>query len=351
LSRDASTEKILVVDDEPLISDIIAKALETEGYSCDISHSAEEALERLEQGSYSLIVSDIMMPGKSGIELLTTVKSLYENIAVIMVTAVDDRKTALKALQLGAYGYVIKPFDLNEIILSAVNALERRRLAMQSKQYENQLENEVKRRTAQIFLREEEICLRLTSACEYRDEETGSHIRRLGLYAAVLAEELGWTSQAVDEVRIAAPMHDIGKIGISDNILLKTGKLTDEEFETIKRHTEMGAKILTGSNISLLKMAKDIALNHHEKFDGSGYPNGLKGTEIPESARLVSVLDVYDALVHKRIYRTAVPEDEAIEMMSENVGTHFDPEIYEAFKKVLPALTQIRMQVKDEIEE
>ena len=172
-------DRILVVDDEPLISDIIAKSLESEGYGCEVADSSEEALELLKHNRFSLLMSDINLPGKTGIELLSIVKQQYPDIAVIMVTAVDDRKTAIKALQLGAYGFVIKPFDINEIAISAVNALERRKLSLQSREYENRLENEVRSRTAEIHRREEEICLRLTSACEYRDVETGSHNRRL----------------------------------------------------------------------------------------------------------------------------------------------------------------------------
>ncbi len=346
--KSITPETILIVDDEQIVSDVISKSLQTEGYVCEIADCAEKALELLAEKDYSLIISDINMPGKSGIELLAIVRKDYPTVAVIMVTAVDDRKTALQALQLGAYGYVIKPFDLNEIAISVANALERRRLSLESKEYETRLENDVRTRMADINRREEEICLRLTAACEFRDEETGSHIRRLGLYASVLAEELGWPSKAVDEIRIAAPMHDIGKIGVPDNILLKQGKLTAEEFEVIKMHTIIGGKILSGSEISLLKMARDIALSHQEKWDGSGYPYGLKGEDIPESARIVAVIDVYDALVHKRVYRPALSEGEAIQIMSQDKGTHFDPRVFDAFLRVLPKLRQIRMEVKDE---
>lgn len=343
-------EKILVVDDDPFIRDIILKCLETEGYECSTAHSAEKALELLEQDDFSLIISDIMMPGKSGIELLAIVRQKYPDIAMIMVTAVDDRKTAVQALQLGAFGYVIKPFDLNEIFLSVVNGLERHRLALQSKEYEKRLENDVKTRTAEIRRREEEICLRLTAACEYRDEETGTHNRRLGLYAFILADQLGWSGQLMDEIRIAACMHDIGKIGVPDNILLKTGRLTDEEFAIIKTHPIIGAEILSGSEISLLNMARDIALAHHEKWDGSGYPHGLAEDAIPEAARVVAIIDVYDALVHKRVYRPPLPEEEALGMMLKDTGRHFDPRIYDAFLQALPKIRQIRLQLREDDE-
>ena len=343
-------EKLLVVDDEPLISDIIAQCLETEGYECHTADCAEQALSLLSKNTYALIVSDIMMPGKSGIELLDIVKKRYPDIAVIMVSAVDDRKTAIRALQLGAYGYVIKPFDINEIAISAVNALERRRLALQSKKYETRLEKDVRDRTAEIHLREEEICLRLTAACEYRDEETGSHNRRLGLFASVLADELGWSPSLCDDIRIAASMHDIGKIGVPDRILFKAGKLSSNEFEIIKKHTLIGSKILSGSDIALLKMAQEIALSHHEKWDGSGYTQSLTGREIPEPARLVAVVDVYDALVHKRVYRPPLAEDEALKIMAADKGSHFDPDIFDAFLHVLPRMREIIKKIPDENE-
>lgn len=344
----AVEERILIVDDEPLVSDIIAKCLEIEGYVCDIADSAESALELLEPQKHALVVSDINMPGKSGIELLSIIKEKYPDVAVIMVTAVDDRKIAIKALQLGAFGYVIKPFDLNEMIISVVNALKRRELTLQSKEYEHRLEKEVKERTAELHYREDEICYRLTAACEYRDEETSSHNRRLGLYAEVMTRELGWKQKDIGEIRIAATMHDIGKIGVPDHILFKEGRLSPEEFTIIQSHTIIGAKILSNSNISLLELAEIIALSHHEKWDGTGYPNGLKGKDIPEAARLSSIVDVYDALVHDRIYRAAIPEEKALEIMEKDMGSHFDPDIFEIFLNVLPQLRDIRMSITEE---
>lgn len=340
-------ERILVVDDESQVSDIIAQCLIMEGYDCDTADCAEHALALCARNQYSLIVSDIMMPGKTGIELLGFVRQLYPDVAIIMVTAVDDRATAVNALQLGAYGYVIKPFDLNEIFIGVVNALERRRLSIQSREYERRLENDVRQRTAEIQRREEEICLRLAAACGYRDLETGSHNRRLGLYSAVLAQELGWAGPAQDDIRISIAMHDIGKIGLPDNILRKPSRLTEEEFAVIKTHTVIGARMLMGSDFSLLNMAHAIALSHHEKWDGTGYPYGLSGDEIPEPARICAVLDVYDALVHKRIYRSALPEEEALAIMTASRGAHFDPDIFDCFMDVLPRLRTIRSEVRD----
>ncbi len=342
--------KVLVVDDEPLVRDIMVQCLEAEGHVCTSAESAEQALELMKNDFFELVVSDIMMPGKSGIELLEIIRNDHQDTAVIMVTAVDDRKTAVKALQLGAFGYVIKPFELNEISISVFNALERRRLAIAGRKYEARLENDVRERTRDLQLREEEICLRLTAACEYRDQETGVHTRRLGLYAFIMAEALGWDVKIMDEIRIAAAMHDIGKIGVPDNILQKPGKLTPEEFEIIKQHTVIGARILSGSDISLINLARDIALAHHEKWNGSGYPNGLAGEDIPAPARVVAILDVYDALIHERVYRPPIPEDEALGIMQKDRGTHFDPSFFDIFLEILPKIRSIRRQVLNDDE-
>jgi len=339
--------RILIVDDEPSIGDLLSRWLTVEGYGCAVAENGETAVTLLENDHFDLVVSDIMMPGMSGMDLLTVIKTLFADIAVVMVTAVDDRKTAIMALDLGAYGYVIKPFDRNEILINVANALERRRLFLLSREYENELETKVKQRTKEVREREEEIVLRLISAAGYRDHETGTHIRRIGLYAAIMAADLGWDARSVDLVRLAAPMHDLGKIGISDNILLKPGKLTSEEFDVMKNHTLIGARILDGSDIALLQMAKEIALSHHERWDGSGYPQGLVTDSIPQSARIVSVADVYDALVHDRVYRPALPEDEALAIMDQQKGKYFDPRVFDSFRYMLPELRRIREEIKE----
>jgi len=206
------------------------------------------------------------------------------------------------------------------------------------------LEEEVRRRTADIRRREEEIALRLVWAAESRDKETGDHIRRIGLYSEALATAIGWEQQMIDDIRVAAPMHDIGKIGIPDKILQKPGKLLPNEYEIIKSHPEIGAKILENSDVPLLQMAKDVSLCHHEKWDGSGYPGGLIGDAIPQSARIVTIVDVYDALVSERVYKTAKAGEEAIAIMTKEHGISFDPEILECFLSILPNLNWIRQK-------
>lgn len=226
----------------------------------------------------------------------------------------------------------------------AVNHLQHLRNGLLEQE---KLENEVLRRTLKIKQREEEIAIKLVSLTSYRDEETGAHVKRIGLYAAAMAKALNWPGQQVDDIRIAAPMHDIGKIGVPDKILLKKGKLTDTEFAIMKRHTEIGARMLENSNIPVLNMAAEIALCHHEKWDGNGYPRGLSGTDIPLPARITSIVDIYDALVHERVYKKAMSEKEALALMQSMTHSHLDPELFQLFLELLPVMRRIRKEVNE----
>lgn len=212
------------------------------------------------------------------------------------------------------------------------------------------LEDEVRKQTREIRAREEEIALRLVCAADSRDDgETGSHIRRLGLYSELIAQQLGWSNADAEEIRIAAPMHDIGKIGIPDHILKKPGQLTESEFEIMKLHPEIGGRILSNSETPLVQMARDICLGHHEKWDGSGYPHGLAGENIPISARIVAIVDVFDALIHKRVYKNEMPVDEAIALMLEGSGSHFDPDLLDLFLSLKEKLTEIAFDYSNPI--
>lgn len=328
--------KILIVDDEPSIRKVLSRWLEKEGYECRSAANVEEACKLLKEDRFSLILLDLMMPGQSGEVLLSTVGEQYPDIAVVMATAIDSRGTALDLLRRGAFGYVIKPLDQREILVNVASALQRREAMLLARDYQKRLQDQVRMRTAEIRHREEEIVLRLAWTSESHDKSTGDHVRRIGVQSGVLAEALGWEPSKVDDIRVAAIMHDIGKIGIADGILLKPDSLTPEEFEVVKKHTEIGASILDHSEIPLLQMAEEIALCHHEKWDGSGYPQGLAGEEIPESARIVAVVDVYDALTHARVYRPAFPEEEALAMMREEREKHFDPRILDCFIELIP---------------
>ena len=212
---------------------------------------------------------------------------------------------------------------------------------------QEKLENEIQKRTLKIKQREEEIAIKLVSLTSYRDEETGAHIRRIGLYAAAMAKALGWSTQQIDDIRMAAPMHDIGKIGIPDRILLKKGKLTEADFVIMKRHTEIGAKMLQDSHIPALDMAADIALCHHEKWDGTGYPRELAGEDIPITARITTIVDIYDALVHERVYKKAMSEQDALKLMRSMAGSHLDPTLFAVFEELLPVMRRIRKEVQE----
>jgi len=212
---------------------------------------------------------------------------------------------------------------------------------------EQALEREVMRRTAAIRQREEEIAIRLLAAAGTRDQETGGHVRRIGLYCAALGQALGWDEARKADVRVAAPMHDIGKIGIPDNILQKPGPLTADEYRVMQQHTVIGASMLGDSEIPVLRMSRDIALCHHERWDGSGYPRGLQGERIPLEARIVAIVDVYDAMINRRVYKEPIPEAEVLGIMAEASGRHFDPRLFALFMQILPEIRRIRASVPE----
>ena len=254
-------------------------------------------------------------------------------------------EVALEASVLWANGEAILLLqNLGERYRQEVSHLQQLREGLLTQE---KLENEVQKRTLKIKQREEEIAIKLVSLTSYRDEETGAHVKRIGLYAAAMGKALGWEAQQIDDIRIAAPMHDIGKIGIPDRILLKKGKLTENEFAIMKRHTEIGAKMLQDSNIPVLDMAADIALCHHEKWDGSGYPRGLVGEEIPESARITAIVDIYDALVHERVYKKAMCEQGALTLMESMTSSQLDPNLFKIFIGLLPVMRRIRLEVNE----
>jgi len=330
---------ILIVDDAELLRRMVVRQLMEHGYTCLQAESGQAALEVMAVQAIDLIVTDLMMPGMTGLELLVAAHRVQPDIAVILLTGVDHAETAITALTQGAYGYVMKPFQPNELLINVVNALRRRELEMQHAVYERQLETDV-------YARTQEITLRLVSAAEYRDEDTGAHIRRIAEYAVCLAHAMGWSPVKIEQLRLAAPMHDIGKIGIADSILLKPGKLATDEITQMQQHTVIGASILAESVVPLIHMAGEIALSHHERWDGSGYPHGVSGAAIPESARIVALADVYDALHTDRVYRPAFPEQEALTIMTTSQG-QFDPRLFACMIDHLDEFRHIRQAFAD----
>ena len=338
-------ERILIVDDEEQIRTLLARLLGAQGYDCLTAEDAAVARRVLEETRVALVLSDVNMPGESGIDFTREVLARFPDTAVVMVTGMDDRKYADVAIELGAYGYVLKPFKPNELIINVGNALRRRTLEIDNRGHRERLEQTVLDRTAALRdtiaqletsetelrrLREETI-RRLSWAAEFRNQETGEHIVRMSLYCTLLARVAGLDADRAEMIRIASPMHDVGKIGVPDRILLKSGRLTEDERKVMQGHTEIGHRILAGSGVELLDLAALMALTHHERMDGTGYPRGLSGDEIPIEGRITAVADVFDALTSDRIYRQAFQPDEARATMLEGRGTQFDAALLDLF--------------------
>lgn len=330
--------KVLIVDDEEPIRTLIEQIVCREGYECMTAPGVDEALEILANERFSLLISDINMPGRTGLDLLLAAVGIDEDMAIIMATAVDDRHVAVHTLEMGAYGYIIKPFGRNELLISIANAIRRRELEINNRKYSMELESMVEERTKKVMEAEKEVrdsreetIFRLAKAAEFRDNETAQHTMRLGIYCNILAKQAGCSVEFCEQIRVASLLHDVGKIGIPDAILLKPGALTKEEFEVIKTHADIGFRILEGSHSELLLMGAEIAYTHHEKFDGSGYPRGLAGGDIPLSGRLTAICDVFDALTSHRVYKAAMTAEEAIDILTMGRGKHFDPELLDAF--------------------
>jgi putative two-component system response regulator len=347
LTAEAPTP-VLVVDDERLVRDLVARWLAREHCDCAQAAGAQEAWEYLQAHEAHLVTLDVSMPGGSGTELLPRIAEAFPDTPVIMMTGQDNTQTAIESLTHGACAYLLKPVQRAELVFHARRALERRQLILEKRDYAQRLEERVRQQTATIRRREEEVIHRLLSASMWRDEETGTHIRRVGLLSELLARAAGWSAAEAENIRLAAPMHDVGKIGIPDAILRSLAPLTPGEFRIMQTHTVIGAKILSGSDAPMLKMAEEIALCHHEQWGGGGYPAGLSGGAIPESARIVAIADVYDAVSHDRVYRAAMPEEQVLTIMRQGAGAHFDPHLLAVFFLQLAEVARIRDENPDE---
>lgn len=353
--------RILVVDDEPVIQRTLKRLLVKAGYECSIANNAAEARRELRDQGYPLVLCDVNMPGESGIDLVGHIFETYPNTATVMVSAEDDMGLATIAMENGAYGYIIKPFGPTELLINVYNALRRRNLEIENRNHRERLERIVAARTAElkeaiirleqadVELRKsrEETIRRLAKAAEFRDSETGEHIDRISRYSTVLANRFGLSPAECELIRIASPMHDVGKLGTPDRILLKPDDLTPDEFELMKTHTEIGYRILSGSGSDVLDLAATIAHTHHERYDGTGYPRGLAGEDIPIAGRIVAIADVFDALTSRRVYKAPVPVGEAVDMMREVKGKHFDPVLLDIFVDSLPEVLEIMEQHPD----
>jgi putative two-component system response regulator len=352
---------ILIVDDEEAIRRLLGYLLEPHGYTVSLAADAREARLQLEKSMFALVLCDVNMPGESGMDLIRHVLTLYSHMAVIMVTGLDSPVLANAALEMGAFGYVIKPFESNEVLINVANALRRRKLEIENAMHRDNLEELVRTRTIalqqalewlersekELRLSREETIQRLAIAAEFRDSSTAQHIQRMSHYCELLARRYGLSHERCDLIRTASPMHDIGKIGTPDHVLLKPGKFTPEEFKVITQHTEIGYRILAGSDSELLKIAAVIAWTHHERYDGTGYPRGLKGHDIPLEGRITAIADNFDALTTQRVYKPAYDFDHAKDLMLKERGTHFDPELLDIFFGSLDDVKRIYEQFSD----
>lgn len=321
---------ILIVDDEPSIRRLAALILGERGYACFEAGSEVEALAMIELVLPELVLTDLSMPGGSGLSLVRALHDRHPDVAAVMLTGRDDPEVADAALNCGAYGYMIKPFETNELVIAVAGALRRRTLELENRAHRERLEVLVGQRTRELDRSRAETVERLARAVESRDAATGSHIERMSGLVYRLALELGWEKQEAETLRLASVLHDVGKVGIPDHILLKKGSLTDEERCHIEAHAPMGHAILEGADSELLRLADTVAWTHHERFDGTGYPRGLAGEGIPLVGRIAAVADVFDALTSERPYRRALPVDEALAMIRAERGTGFDPAVTDA---------------------
>ncbi len=351
---DNHKSKILIVDDEPRNRLLLNNMCENMGYKTFQATNGEEAIDYAVDNSPDLIIMDVIMPKMNGFDSTEKIKAddRTKQIPVIIVTALGSREDLLTGISKGADDFLTKPYDFEELAMRIKNNLKIKKYNDLLKENNDILEEKVQQRTQELQKALFELNLahdstkaayletiyRLTLATEFKDQATGSHIKRISLYTRKIAETLSMNTEFIENIFHASPMHDIGKVGIPDSILLKPGALNAEEWEIMKTHTTIGAKILEGSESTFLKMGQEIARNHHETWDGSGYPNGLSKTQIPISARITIIADQYDALRSTRPYKKPFTHDEALKIITEGDGRtspdHFDPDIIKAFIEI-----------------
>jgi putative nucleotidyltransferase with HDIG domain len=333
------TDKILIADDEEAIREVVATLLEVKGYECQAVQNGQLALEKFKTFKPSLVLSDIIMPEMDGLNLLSHIRQLDADVPVIMVTAMHDISIALQAIRNGAYDYILKPFEKDQLYVSVNRALDHRRLVLENRTYQSDLERLVAERTQQLSLALRDLeqsydytLEALGGALDAKDAETEGHCQRVTSFTITMAKKMGVDKITLRHFARGAFLHDIGKMGIPDSILRKPGPLTADERAIMRRHCEIGYAVL--ERIPFLKEAAEMVLTHQECYDGSGYPQGLKGEDIPLGSRIFAVADTLDAMISDRPYRKALPISAARQEIRTNAGTQFDPRVVEIFLSV-----------------
>lgn len=328
------TAKILIVDDHQVNVHLLERLLRLSGYTrLRGTTDPFQVLPIFDEFQPDLILLDLLMPDMDGFAVMEALSKRIEPgvyMPILMITADITAETKLRALAAGARDFLAKPFDSTEVMLRIKNLLETRMLYLQLQRQNLELDHKVRERTYALEQAQVEILQRLALASEFRDDQTGQHTQRVGHLAARLAEALGLPREHVDLIRLTAPLHDLGKIGIPDKILLKPGSLTSDEMSQMRKHAAIGSRILSGSEHALLRMAEEIAYTHHERWNGSGYPRGLAGEQIPLCGRIVAVADAFDALLHERPYKPAWPLEQVLDEIARQSGTTFDPAVVAA---------------------
>jgi len=357
--------KILVVEDDLMGNRLLTTILTRLGYIVDSAFDGVSGLEKVESSPPDLILLDLDLPRMDGYELARRLKQSDHNkiIPIVVVSSFSEVENRIRALEAGADDFLSKPVDQVELRARVQSLLKVKLYNDYMVSYQKTLEEEVNKRTQQLQEAFEELknasekvkkasldtTVRLSQAAEYKDRETGSHIKRMGYYTVAIAKKMGLPRQEIEAILYAAPMHDIGKIGIPDRILLKPGPLDDQEWEIMKQHTSIGSNILAGSDSQVIQMAHQIAAAHHERWDGSGYPGGLKGSEIPLWGRISAIADVFDALTTERPYKKAFSINHSLTILKQLRGTHFDPDVFDAFFLIEDEILSIRRNYDDHV--